>query len=117
MPFEVLDDHRWLEIRLVGSVTANDGVSARELVPTLLRGRGLLLDFSDVIEVRASVESMVALMKVVGPAAIRCAILATRPAIFGINRQAVLLAGLDDARRLQVFMDRPLAMAWLSTTA
>ena len=117
MPIEVLEEPRWLEVRLTGSMTTGDSTAARDLIPPLVAGRDLLLDYSGVTDVLATVDALVVLIKSLVPAATHCAILATRPAIFGVNRQAVLLAGLDESTRVRVFMERLKAVDWLLNAA
>jgi hypothetical protein len=115
MPMEVLDTQLWLEVRLSGEMTVVDGTSARDLVPPLAAGRDVLFDYSEVTEIRAPVDSLVSIMQALGPTVHRCAVVAPRPAIFGVNRQAIQLANLDDSERVRVFKDRPSAVGWLNT--
>ncbi len=117
MPIEVLESARWLEVRLSGRMTPVDGSSARDLVPPLASGRDVLFDYTDVTEFNAPVEAIVEIFRSLGRNAHRCAVIAPRPALFGVNRQAMQLADLDGDIRMRIFHDRPSAVTWLAEQA
>lgn len=116
MAFRVFAHERYLEVQLYGVLEGMQAqvqrrAGAQRVRPPL--GTKLLLDLTDVERVLIPLDRMIAGMAGVEALGVRMALLAPRADLFGLSRQVLQLAGVNEGFSISVFKERELAVAWL----
>ncbi len=82
-------------------------------LPHLEPGTRILLDCTGVEEISVPVESIAVAGQQLHRMGVKLALLAGRPLVFGLARQAIQLAGLPEGQAFAAFMEREEALRWL----
>lgn len=112
MPYQFVDRLTHLEIRLEGIVDEELLIEEAVLKRVGDVGR-VLFDYSGVTEVRLDSMSLATAARRQEAAGVKVAVYAPRPAMFGVNRQVLQLAGVREGVTASVFSDLGEARAWL----
>ncbi len=112
MPYQFVDRLTYLEIRFEGIV--DEELVIDDVVVTRLADvRRVLVDYSGVTEVRIDSMLLAATARLQEAAGVKVAVYAPRPAMFGLNRQVLQLAGVQEGVTASVFVDLGEARSWL----
>ena len=111
MPYQVNARIGYTELHLSGTITRIEQVTGADSL--LSNATRLLVDFSDVEQFNLDPYEMVAMAKRKDELGVRVAVYAPRPALFGVNRQVLQLAGVREGETARVFKDLAAARAWL----
>jgi hypothetical protein len=114
LPYQVLKHGDYVEVRLEGVLE-----SALDFEDQSLEGEGgvrkLLLDFGGVTEVRADAYLLAEQARSAEARGFKIAVYAPRPAVFGLNRQALQLGAVHEGVTAGVFASLEEARIWLQT--
>ena len=112
MPYQIHHHGDYLEVHLEGVLdSAFPAERARaEGGEELLR---VLLDWESVTEVRAGSDDLAEQARRGEELGLKVAVYAPRPALFGLNRQAVQLGSVREGVSVSVFKDLQAALEWL----
>jgi hypothetical protein len=112
MPHQLFAHDAYVELRLNGVVDAPEELSESEwsVVGSVNR---VLVDYSDVEQMNVDPYTLAGRARKNEERGIKVAVFAPRPALFGLNRQVLQLAGAGEGRTARVFRDRDEAVAWL----
>ncbi|MBE0611595.1 MAG: hypothetical protein IH609_19600 [Dehalococcoidia bacterium] len=112
VPYQFVDRMTHMEIRLEGVL--DDGLVIEDAVVTRVGDvRRVLVDYSGVTEVRLDSMSLATTARLQEAAGVKVAVYAPRPAMFGLNRQVLQLAGVREGVTASVFSDLGEARTWL----
>lgn len=114
MPYQVLKHEDYVEVRLEGVLD-----SALDFEDQSLEGAGglrrVLLDFGGVTEIRADAYLLADQARKAEARGFKIAVYAPRPAVFGLNRQALQLGAVHEGISAGVFANLEEAKVWLRT--
>jgi hypothetical protein len=111
MPYQVLRHDDYLEVRLEGVVEAALDFDAPPFSGA--QGARVLVDYAAVTDVRADAYALAEQAHRAEAAGFKVAVFAPRLALFGLNRQALQLGGVQEGISAGVFSDLDEARAWL----
>ncbi len=111
MPYQVLRHDDYLEVRLQGVVESALDFGQPPFTAAM-PGR-FLVDYAEVTEVRADAYALAEQARRAEAAGFKVAVFAPRPSLFGLNRQALLLAAVQEGVSAGVFADLEEARTWL----
>ncbi len=112
MPYQLLRHPGHLEVRLAGALERFPLLEPADRVH-LRAARRVLVDVTSVTTVDVDVYWIADVARRQEAAGIRLAICAPRPALFGIARQALQLAGVREGTTASVFSSCDAAREWL----
>ncbi|MGE3077275.1 MAG: hypothetical protein AB7J35_21115 [Dehalococcoidia bacterium] len=112
MPFQFISHVGYVELRLFGVLRELEPLDDAQMAE-IERCRALLYDYENVEQISYDPHVMSGALKHMTARGVRVAAVAARPAWFGVNRQLIQWADLDDSTA-RVFMDSPSAVAWLT---
>jgi hypothetical protein len=102
---------RYLEARGPSTISIENWVTVDQL--PLRRGERLLLDYRPVKAVTVPFEWFLSAAEGLERMGVKVAVVAASPLAFGISRQAILTAALDEERAFRVFRDYDDGRDWL----
>jgi hypothetical protein len=108
LPYQVYKHEDYVEVRLEGVIE-----SALPLVQLAEDDALVLVDYAGVTEVVADTYELARQARLAEEAGLKVAVYAPRPALFGLNRQALQLGLVSEGVSSNVFTDRDEAQAWL----
>jgi len=108
LPYQLHRHEDYLEVRLEGVIE-----SALPLRKIAARSTRVLVDYAGVTEVIADTYDLAREARLAEEAGLKVAVYAPRPALFGLNRQALQLGLVSEGVSVNVFSDREEATAWL----
>lgn len=111
MPVEVLSREGYTEFRAYGRVSLEEWVPVEEM--GISDGLRLLIDYSEVEEIRVPVDMFVSAVKHLVAHQAKVAMLAPGNLAFGLSRQALQLAEVTEGPSISVFREREPAIKWL----
>jgi len=101
----------FVEVHAPPRITPANWVPVEQL--PLVAGQKLLLDYQTVQEILVPLPWFFAAAEKLDRMGLKVAVVASSPIAFGISRQTILTAGLDEGVAFGVFHDRDEAVAWL----
>jgi hypothetical protein len=113
MAWELQVQDGYIEVRLYGVL---DGSQRPPLAPEprpQVEGLKVLFDLAGVERVALPLDELVRAFVRLDAAGLRVAFYAPEPAVFGINRQAIQMAGAAEGYSLSVFREKDAAVSWL----
>ncbi len=111
MPYQLLRHDDYLEVRLEGVVEAALDFNAPPFSSALTTR--VLVDYSAVTDVQTDAYVLAEQARRAEAAGLKVAVFAPRPAMFGLNRQALQLGAVREGVSAGVFTDLEEARAWL----
>lgn len=113
MPFKVVEHAEYRELRFSGALDARGWESRARLMSAPPLRDGFLLDFTDATAISGIVHAVERSAERVKGRNWRIAILTPRPEFFGLARQTIQLASMDEGNAVNVFRTRDAAVEWL----
>lgn len=112
MPYQLLRHAKYIEVRYRGVLDTAIALSAEEL-GAITEVKRVLLDFTAVTAIDADVYTLAEQARRTEERGLRVAFLAPRPALFGVTRQVLQLAAVNEGQTANVFSRAEDARAWL----
>ena len=112
MAIEWLDHPLYSEFRAGDVITPAEWVGVYDLPPA--RRSRLLVDYSAVERIDVTLGQLIAAAEAMVDAGLKVAVLATNETIFGICRQVLNMAHVEQGANFAAFRDRPAALEWLA---
>ncbi len=105
----------YMEVRGASVISPANWVDAGTL--PVREGQKMLVDYRPVQQIFVPFQSFVEAGETLERLGAKVAVVASSALAFGISRQTILTAGLDEERRFRVFWDYDEALLWLLTEA
>lgn len=108
----IVEHDGYLEARAGSAITPANWVPVESF--GLQPGQRMLIDYRPVRQILVPLSVYLSAAETLDALGLKVAVVATSPIAFGISRQTILTAGLDEERAFRVFRDYSEAVAWLT---